>query len=487
MKKHIKYLVAVAAVTIVLGSCTKDEYLNPTSDTSISDEFAFDTKERIQNQVNGIYSALKSGQLLGGRYFVYNDVRAENFLSNDANRVTARAAWEFSESSGDNEVNNLWAACYTTINRCNLFLDGMEAGGNATAGADAARFNGEAKFVRAVAYYCLLQFYARPYWDGNGSKPGVPLRLVGIKTPGFNPLARSTVGEVYTQILADLNFAETNLALTNGAAPNNTIRAHRNTAIAMKVRVYLSMRNYPSVITEANKIVPLNAPFVAPSGVPHALNANVATTYSTFTTNESIFSMPFTSNDAPGTQNQLGFYYAPVTVAPTSQAIFYLNPSGVIGDAGWKATDARRNFIITFASKQWLNKYPLPGPYLDWAPVLRYPDVLLSLAEAITRTTNTVDARAVALLHAVRNRSDATTSYTVASFADATALINAILQERNIEFLGEGIRSLDILRLGADFPAKAIPGFPVAAVPATSPVYIWPTPSEESRYNPLIN
>lgn len=486
MKKHIKYLVAVAAVTVVLGSCTKDEFLNPVSDTSLSDANAFDTKDRIQNQVTGIYAALKSGQLLGGRYFIYNDVRAENFLSNDPNRVTARAAWEFSESSGDNEVNNLWAACYTTINRANVFLDGMEAKGNTIAGADAPRFNAEAKFVRAMAYYCLLQFYARPYWDGNGSKPGVPLRLVGIKGPGFNALARSTVAQVYAQILDDLNFAETNLALNNGAAPANQIRAHRNAAIALKVRVYLSMRNYASVITEANKIVPNTAPFVAPSGVPHALNPNVATMYTTYTTNESIFSMPFTTNDPPGTQNQMGGYYMPLGVGGAA-GIFYLNPSGIIGDATWTATDARRNFILTNGGKQWLSKYTNPGPFLDWAPVIRYPEVLLSLAEAIARTTNTVDTRAVALLSAVRNRADAATSYTVASFANATALIDAILKERNIEFLGEGIRSIDILRLGLDFPAKAIPGFPVAAVPATSPVYIWPTPSEESRYNPLID
>ena len=119
--------------------------------------------------------------------------------------------------------------------------------------------------------------------------------------------------------------------------------------------------------------------------------------------------------------------------------------------------------------------------------MIRYSEVLLNLAEAIARTTNTVDARAVALLNAVRQRSDPTTTFTVASFASAAELIAAILQERNIEFLGEGIRSLDILRLGLDFPSKSIPGFTVAAVPPTSPLYFWPTPSEESRYNSLID
>ena len=161
MRTYANKVVLTGLVALVLGStsCVKDEFLNPVSQTSLSDATAFDTKDRILNQVNGIYLALKSGQLHGGRYLIYNDVRPENFLSNDGNRVTARAAWEFSETSGDNEVNNLWAAAYTTINRANLFLDGMEEKGNAVAGADAPRYNAEARFVRAVTYYALLQMY----------------------------------------------------------------------------------------------------------------------------------------------------------------------------------------------------------------------------------------------------------------------------------------------------------------------------------------
>ena len=486
MKKYIFQITAVATLTFGFSSCVKDEYLNPISLTSLSDATAFDTKSRIENQVYGIYSGLKSGQLLGGRYLIYNDAKAENFLSNDPNRVTARAAWEFSENAADNEVNNLWAAAYTTINRVNVFLEGMELKGNDVAGADAPRFVAEARFARAVAYYSLLQFYAKPYTDGNGSQPGVPLRLTAIKGGGFNDLARSTVGEVYAQILTDLDFAEQNLALTNASAILNTTRAHRNTAIAFKVRTYLSMGKYPEVITEANKIVSQTAPFTASTGVAHALQSNIATVYTNYTTTESIFSMPFTTNDPPGTQNQLGFYYMPNGTGGAA-GIFYLNPNGILGDADWKATDARRSLIIQSGGKDWLAKYTNPGPFLDWTPIMRYSEVLLSLSEAITRNTNTVDTRAVALLNAVRNRSDASTTYTVADFATSTDLINAILKERNIEFLGEGIRSHDIHRLGMAYPSKAIPGFTVAAVDPGNSAYIWPIPSEEVRYNSLIN
>lgn len=469
---------------MILYSCQKST-LNPTSSTSLSDATAFQTVERIDNQVKGIYAAVKSGQLLGGRYFLYNDARPENLLSDDPNRVTVRAPWEFSIGSSDDECRNLWAAAYSTINRANLFLDGMEATGNAVAGDKARAFQAEARLVRALTYYCLLQFYARPYWDGNGSKRGLPLRLKGINGPGFNDLAPVTVGEVYAQIIADLDFAETNLPLTVDDAVTRTTRAHRNTAIALKTRVYLSMGNYAKVITEANKIVSENAPFTATSGVPHSLQASVTSIYSNYTTPESILSMPFTLNDAPGTQNQLGHYYRPSSGG--GAGIFSLNPAGIIGDAGWKTTDDRRKLLDTVAGKTYLKKFVGPSPWLDWAPVIRYPEVLLNLAEARARVNaGAVDLKAVALLNAVRHRSDAATTFTVLDFANSTALIEAILKERNIEFLGEGIRSIDILRLGLDFPSKTSGGFTVSAIPASSPAYIWPISSDETRLNALI-
>ena len=118
---------------------------------------------------------------------------------------------------------------------------------------------------------------------------------------------------MYAQVLKDLNEAEAGLPSTYTTAADNTTRAHKNTAIALKTRVYLSMQNYASVITEANKIVSATAPFKAPTGVANALQADIATVFTNYTTTESIFSMPMTTTtgDFPGTQNQLAYYFSP--------------------------------------------------------------------------------------------------------------------------------------------------------------------------------
>jgi hypothetical protein len=358
----------------------------------------------------------------------------------------------------------------------------MTAKGTAVVGtALSANYQAEARLLRALSYYSLLQLYARPFWDGNGSKPGVPMRLKGNTGSDDYAKARATVAEVYTQILADLDFAETNLPVSYSTALNNTIRAHRNTAIALKTRVYLSMGRFSNVITEANKIVSSAAPYTAASGVAHALQSDITNVFKApYTTTESILSMPFASNEAPGGQNQLGYYYGPAAFNG-GNGEYSLLPTGIIANTAWKTADRRRTMVAVFGGKSYLTKYSVASIFTDYAPVIRYAEVLLSLAEARVRSTNTVDAQAIALLNAVRGRSDASTVFTASDFANATALADAIVTDRRIELLGEGIRGTDITRLGLPLPAK--PG--VGEIKADAQQYIWPISSTELLLNPL--
>lgn len=491
MKKYINMKLSTITFIVVLMtglfSC-KTDLLEPTPKTTYSDKVVFDSPTRVLQQVNGIYRSAKNGNFLGGRYFIYNDIRAEEFINRLTNGVTGLETWNFSGTESNNEVNSLWNAAYAAVNQVNVFLQGLDDNADKfappTFPADfatvtAPQYRAEARFVRAISYYFLLQLYARPYLDGNGSKPGLPLRLLPEKDASNNDLARSTTDEVYTQILADLDFAIQNLPLNYATALLNTTRAHRNTAIAMKTNVLMAMGRYADVITEANKIVSATAPFQATTGVNHRLQATFASVFSgAQTTAESIFSMPFETTDPPGTQNQLGYYYLPPASGGNGE--YYLNAgaNGIIGNTGWKATDSRRSMIATSLSQSWLTKFPGASPYLDKVPVVRYAEVMLNLAEAKARV-NGLDAQSIALLNAVRQRSDATTTFAPAT---ATDLINAILLERRIEFLGEGKRSIDLLRLQQTIPAKGS----VGAVPSTDPKYIWPIPSGELNANTLM-
>jgi hypothetical protein len=442
--------------------------------------------------VNGIYSALKSGQMLAGRYMVYQDVRGEEFLNATNNAVTAWLTWQFNLTASANEVQGFWGACYTAINRCNVVIAGLS-----TAPISATlktNLIAEARLCRATAYFMLMQLYARPYTDGTGSNLGVILKLNPETGAGDNLQTRTTATNIYAQILIDLNAAEADLpAFYGSATPGtlNTTRAHKNTARAMKTRVYLNMGNWASVITEGNKLVPLIAPWNAPAGgVSNGLNPSLFTVFGdprvnppvrgTFTTNESIWSAPFTTLDVPGTQNGLGWYYNP---GPNGGGEYELNltGNGIAADPNWRsaALDARRAFNIVSGTRTFMRKFPFQAADADWSPIIRYAEVMLNTAEALARNAagTSVDARALAILTAIRQRSDPT--HPGFTPADKNALVALILNERRIELLGEGFRTSDIGRTGATFPAKGV----VSSVAPSTPQYIWPISIAELLVN----
>jgi len=488
-RNKISLTVFLATFAVGLFSCQTD-LLDPKPKTLLPDDAAFNTPSRLLLQVNSLYTFVKNGNFLGGRYQIYGDIRANDFINRTTNGVTGYGVWNHTlTETSINDVNNLWVNAYQAINQINVFLKGMDDNAakfvaptfpETFATTTALQYQAEARLLRGLSYHCLLQLYARPFSDGNGTKPGLPLRLNAEKDLLNNDLARSSVAEVYAQILADLNFAEQNLPLTYGDNTLNVTRAHRNTAIALKSRVYLTMGDYNNVIAEANKIVSGTTSFTASSGVPHTLQASVATVFaSPQETTESILSFPFTAQNAPGTQNQLGFYYRSSSSSSSNPGggEYSLNSTGVLADPSWPASDDRKkSFVYKVGTESFLGKYASGTPYLDKAPVIRYAEVLLNLSEAIARTTAGVDVKALALLNAVRKRSDATFTWAP---ADNATLITDILLERRIEFLGEGLRNMDVTRLNADFPAKGA----VLAVPSTSLNYVWPIPAGELAAN----
>lgn len=479
--KAINLFLLIALGAFTQTSCVKGR-LEPESEVFIDDAAAFSTPERTLSAVQGLYAGIKgpfysgaSNQFLAGRYLVFQDVRGEEFLNETNNGVTGLQTWNFSVQSATNEVEYTWGNGYQAINRINVVLKGLE---NAPVSQQLrTEYSAEARFLRAIVYHSLVTLYARPYWDDNGAKPGLVIYTEPQTTPGGqNSRARSTVAEVYNLILSDLNFAEANLPATYSTAQANVLRAHKNSAIALKTRVYLHMQRYADVITEGNKIVSSTEPFRATTGVQHMLESDILNVFRAGgNTPENIFSLSFSTQNLPGTQNSLHQYYSPGSTGGNGD--YSLNTTtGIASNAGWTATDRRRTaFVEVIGGKTWLRKWT---SNTDNVPLIRYSEVLLNLAEALARV-NGVDARAIALLNAVRKRSDPTVTLLPAT---QQALIDAILLERRIELLGEGFRSRDLTRLGLTIPAKGA----APTVAPTAAQYIWPIPVSELLANKAV-
>jgi starch-binding outer membrane protein, SusD/RagB family len=473
-------LAKLALITLPLvvsvSSCKKD-FLESVPELSLSDANAFDTPERVAAQINGLYASAKSGSFLGGRYQIYNDIRAEEFINRTSNNVTGYNVFQGTQNASDTYIGNMWIQAYLTINRINLFLDGLEANSSKLSPELYANYKGEAKFLRGLCYFSLVQIFANPYSVDGGASPGLPLRLTPETSTANNGMPRSSVAEVYTQILKDLNEAETELPATYTTPLLRTTRAHKNTAIALKTRVNLVKGDYAGVIAEGNKLVSANAPFTTPvaANAPHALQSNVVNVFrAPYTTSESILSFPMADTNAPGTQNQIGYYFNVGNIE------FYLNRAapGILANTQFGAIDARRTGLTTVYAPLNMTvstKFSGVSPYVDFVPVIRYAEVLLNLAEAEALAGNPV--RALALLNAVHSRSDATISIGVLT---PPALLTAILTERRIELLAEGFRANDLLRKGADIPAVGAGG----NIASSDPRYVFSIPLSETNSNP---
>ncbi|HEX6334632.1 MAG TPA: RagB/SusD family nutrient uptake outer membrane protein [Flavisolibacter sp.] len=515
---YFKISFSLLAGILMLGSCTKS--LDKEPFTSFSDQSAFTSSDRVQLAVTGVYDAAQSGFYLGGAVRGYpfgaanieqGDMRGEDMLNQAAfYAITYEAT--YNNASPNNGF--MFQTIYAMVNKANLTIAGIksaESGGIITP-AQSLAFEAEMRFLRAMGHHELVINFARPYAEGNGAAKGIIYRDFAVNTDAAieqaRALTRETVAQNYTKILADLDFAETNLPAVHAT---KTYRASKAAAIALKMRVKLHKGDWPGVIAEGAKIVSTAAPFTSAIG-PWKLTAAPDGPFVSNTSDENIFSIKNDATDHGSVNGAMAQMFGDPALG--GRGLVRVSPI-IWSDPAWLCADLRRTTLYRTAGSPvnavYTTKYRDYVNMSDAAPQIRYAEVLLTLAEAEARQATGVSARAVDLLNAVRNRAvtAAASQFTVASFASKNALIAAILKERRIELLAEGKRWGDIHRLSQDpdfapvagggIPAKVGSGGGAAgmfdcnggvtittAVPAiayTNFRFIWPIPIEETQQN----
>jgi len=197
-KKHIVKLALLTIPLLPLATSCKDDFMEAKPELTVLEGANFDAPALVLAQVNGLYASMKHGRFLGGRYQIYNDIRAEEFVNRTSNNVTGYSIWNQTGGADEPYLTDIWARGYLTINRANTFLQGLDDNAAKMTAAkipdtDVAQYRAEAKFVRALSYLSLVQMFAKPYTADNGASPGLPLRLQAESNSENNALARSTV------------------------------------------------------------------------------------------------------------------------------------------------------------------------------------------------------------------------------------------------------------------------------------------------------
>ena len=421
---------------LLLAAAPGCEVLTQEPPASLTQEDTFTSPDRVSKAVISMYDAVQNNEFLGGRVLVYGDVRSDD--TDPAAFFTTVS--NFTQLANDGTSLNAWTGGYRTLYSINFFLQNLQANPGVVSSTLEKQYTAEGRFLRALTMFHLVNLYAQPYkFTADASHPGIPIQLTAPNAAqAFEPsqqLARSSVRDVYTQIEADLMAAITDLPESYAAGQELVGRATKDGARGLLSRVYLYKGDFTNAATYSGQVI---------TGGRHTLNADPVTPFRNFLTSESVFSIAMNASDNPNTNNALGQHYG----APPLRGDITINPYVAIVPAGDKRlTNLTARPATNYYSTKFYNPTNTTTAVQSYVPIVRYSEVLLNNAEALARTTG-VTSDAVTRLNLVRDRSKPTTaaSYSVSSFANAQALIDAILLERRLELAFEGHRLYDLLR-----------------------------------------
>ena len=447
-----------------------EDFLTVVPETSLSPGIFFKTESDFKQAVNAAYVPLRS--IVNDRAWLLNEMHsdnsyyARNILFGATEQQEDIADFAIPTTAGittNIHVLNQYRLDYLIIGRTNQVLaliDGVEFDA-----VSKANLKGQAHFLRAYAYFELVQYFGK-----------VPLHLEPVTGRADAPLPLSEVSAIYAQIISDATAATTELP------PRSTQELGRATSGAAKTllgTVYMVQKNWSQAETLFKDVVSSNA---------YSLIPNYANIFSTSTANknnaESVFEVQF-QEGAAGYQGTFMYNFMPrpmtgpelLTLAGTS------NPQALTGEgnntptpdliAAYETGDLRRDAsigTITLSGSLRANKvYPYIKKYvkphalhnnhgMNW-PIYRYAEVLLSLAEVLNEQGKNVEA--ATHLNTIRTRAGLAAT-TAATTADLRV---AIARDRRIELAFENKRWFDLVRTGKAIEVITAYGAQVKANP----------------------
>lgn len=342
-----------------------------------------------------------------------------------------QAAPRITTEGGTQNTDENFADSYKRIARINTILHNsglLKDKGQPL--AELTRINGEAHFLRAFYYFRLVNTFGKPYKAATAAVDfGVPLKTDPAIKDQF--ASRSTVQQVYDQILADLLDAEKEL---EGANASSNIRANQAAVQCLLSRVYLFMENYEKAIEYANKVISRDNYQLSDMN-----NYTVGTDFITRKSTEVIFTMK---------ESQM--YNLMATYSDNVASEYYIVSGDLVG--AYENTDLRKKAFFkqngkgqTKLAKK--NGFAYSTDDVSDVFLLRLSEMYLTKAEAQAALDHFDDARTtVQELRKKRFRPADLTPVT----ADGAALVNFIRDERRRELCFETHRWFDLRRYGVN-------------------------------------
>lgn len=460
--KRYKHIAASLMATAFLATGCSDSFLEVTSPTQEFIDTYYTTDAHIQEAVVAAYDPLHWTDWGMNEYnpvTLMSDIMADDLWIGGQDR-TDNQAWHLMmnfEAIPTNVIKGLWSVAYSGVKRSNDVLTYLEWAGENVTTENRAYYTAQVLTLRALYYNWLWKFWGNiPYYDVNLTAPYLAEQL--------------PADQIYEKIIADLD----NVISMNVLPMRETSENYGRITKAMVYMLYTEVVMYQNDESRYGKALQYMQEII--NSGEYDLVDDYASIFkeSGEWNKESIFEVNYTDDNA------VRSWSAPLTAGGTVLPTLispHTWPDGTDGhDQGWgfcpvrletyeryANNDTRRDatcwnagalgvdynkryqdtglFLEKYAALTGNNKDQKADAQLNWnnnLRIYRFSETLLNAAELIARGAGSGDARLY--LNKVRKRAGLVT--------ELEPTIDNIIEERHLEFVGEGKRYWDLIRTG---------------------------------------
>lgn len=506
-----KILLPVMALALTFASCDMDK--EPYD--SIPTGEALVTPTDFESMRNNLYRMMR---ISVGNTSAINapDIQCDEFNAVAGYLGTFGYMYTWSYAENLQEAGAVYGNYQAVIATSNFVIDGYnkcDMSNETVFTPDAMKEVNETKgvafFTRAFALYNLAQYFCIDYEDdatADAPNSGVSYRLDFYPSSDVATYpARKTLRETYAQIVEDLDSAAKYITV---APERSNYYISTDAVKAMQARVALSMDNYQLAAQLASEVANSTTYRFANS----VNNLNNMWEHGTSSTDpETIFKLSVQNIDER--VGQMGQIYWPAREGQSpdylpTQSVINLYPEGDYRKSVYFSLEDMQTNTGESGSVYILSKYPYEGYLYNLnsgdeysramvqPKVFRISEMYLIAAEAYAMMGEDVQARSY-LGEQMRNR---IRNFNISSELGSLTgqdLLEVIREERQREFLGEGMRLFDLKRwhLGVtrgEPQKEALCLQPGSATTtglvkgATDNQIVWPIPQEEVNANPNV-
>ena len=422
----MKNLIIIILLLATFTSC--NDFLEEDPKSIVSPTVILNSADGFDLTLKGTYSNLTGwGKVYNwNMYFLY-----ESFVDYQYAPYGSDFSAGYILSSGF-EVSQGWINLYKMVNATNQVINNID---DIEGDPQKDRIEGEAKFLRAWAYFNLVQFFG-----------DVPLVLEPVTDPSNFQPKRTKQDSVYEQIVSDMKDAA---SMLNDDAPDPS-RVNKWIAKTFLVKIYLTMAGNPNnikeyegqniyqlALDEAKNIIQSNR---------YTVNIPYKEVFKTNNDAETIWELKTPDNWG---YNIFGFLSQGV-FTPTQKFIDSFEENDIRGPKwGIRTSYDYNGSTIIFPLPTYIKlvdtvRFAMGQQFQSDIGItaLRYADLLLMAAEADNELKNGPSNQAYEWINAVRNRAGIESL----SGLNYTSFKEALFIERRHELYGEGFSWWDMKR-----------------------------------------